>query len=167
MHNINLTVKIERAISELRRGGKVVISDNNTGISVLLMSSELVQLDTVDTFSKIALSRPNIILSANRSKAIGIKSDKLQFLLIRIEHGLLSDFIPIALQRLADKIILGRESAIFENVSTVSNCTNSEDISKTEIPVLIPEITTLPPLLASDIALSIFTVKFILCIICV
>jgi hypothetical protein len=53
MHNINLTVKIERAISELRRGGKVVISDNNTGISVLLMSSELVQLDTVDTFRKL------------------------------------------------------------------------------------------------------------------
>ena len=74
MHNINLTVKIERAISELRRGGKVVISDNNTSISVLLMSSELVQLDTVDTFSKIALSRPNIILSANRSKAIGINN---------------------------------------------------------------------------------------------
>jgi len=31
--------------------------------------------------------------------------------------------------------------------------------------VLLSEITTLPPLLSSDIALSIFTVKFILCII--
>ena len=48
-------------------------------------------------------------------------SVKLQFLLIRIEHGLLSDLIPIALQRLADNIILGRESVTFENVSTVSD----------------------------------------------
>ena len=29
MNNINLSIKIERAISELRRGGKVVITDNN------------------------------------------------------------------------------------------------------------------------------------------
>ena len=36
MNNINSAVKIERAISELRRGGKVVISDVDTGISVLL-----------------------------------------------------------------------------------------------------------------------------------
>jgi GTP cyclohydrolase II len=97
MHNINLTVKIERAISELRRGGKVVISDHNTGISVLLMSSELVQLDTVDTFSKIALSRPNIILSANRSKAIGIKSDNKPCSILINKNWSLSDIMSLSL----------------------------------------------------------------------
>ena len=76
MNNINLTVKIERAISELRRGGTIVISDNSIGMSVLLISSELVKPDTLDTLSKTALSRPNIILSANRCKAIGIKSNE-------------------------------------------------------------------------------------------
>ncbi|MDB2387634.1 GTP cyclohydrolase II [Alphaproteobacteria bacterium] len=97
MHNINLTVKIERAISELRRGGKVVISDNNTGISVLLMSSELIQLDTVDTFSEIALSRPNIILSANRSKAIGIKSDNKPCSILINKNWSLSDIMSLSL----------------------------------------------------------------------
>jgi GTP cyclohydrolase II len=76
MNDINLTVKIERAISELRRGGKIVISDNNSGTSVLLVASELINTNTVDTLSKLTLSRPNIILSPNRCKAIGIKSDK-------------------------------------------------------------------------------------------
>ena len=76
MNNLNLTVKIERAISELRRGGKVVVSDNSTGVSVLLMSSELIQSDSVETLTQLALSRPNIILSANRCKAIGISSNK-------------------------------------------------------------------------------------------
>ena len=70
--NSILTVKIERAISELRRGGKLVISDINTGISVLLVASELIENHTINELSKIALSRPNIILSKNRSKAIGI-----------------------------------------------------------------------------------------------
>jgi len=69
-----LTVKIERAISELRRGGKLVISDINSGISVLLTASELVENHTIDELSKLALSRPSIIISKNRSDAIGINN---------------------------------------------------------------------------------------------
>ena len=72
MNNISLTIKIERAISELRRGGKLVVSDNNSGTSVLLVASELIQQDTIEKLSNLALSRPNIILSKNRCKAIGI-----------------------------------------------------------------------------------------------
>lgn len=75
MNNINLTVKIERAISELRRGGKIVLLDVKRNLSVILVSSEFIKPDTVDTLSKIALSRPNIILSSNRCKALGIKSN--------------------------------------------------------------------------------------------
>ena len=73
MQNTTLTLKIERAISELRRGGKIVISDPNSGSSVLLMASELIQENTIQEFSERALSRPNIILSSNRCNAIGIQ----------------------------------------------------------------------------------------------
>ena len=62
MNNINLAVKIERAISELRRGGKIVVSDINTGISVLLTAAELIENDTVFNLSQLTLSRPNIIV---------------------------------------------------------------------------------------------------------
>ena len=64
MNNNTLTVK--RAISELRRGGKLLISDINSGISVLLVASEMIEGYTVDELSKLAQSRPNIILSKNR-----------------------------------------------------------------------------------------------------
>ena len=70
--NNTLTVKIERAISELRRGGKLVISDISSGTSVLLIASELINKNTIGEMSELGLSRPNIILSKNRSKAIGI-----------------------------------------------------------------------------------------------
>ena len=74
MNNITLTVKIERAISELRRGGKLVVSDNYSGISVLLFAAELIDNKTIEQLSNIALSRPNIIVSKNRCNAIGIKN---------------------------------------------------------------------------------------------
>ena len=75
MNNINFSVKIERAISELRRGGKIVITDNNQNLSVLISPAELIQDDTIENFSQLAKSRPNIVLSANRCKALGINSN--------------------------------------------------------------------------------------------
>ena len=73
MNKNSLTLKIERAISELRRGSKLVVYDVNSGMSVLLMASELVETNTIDVLSRLALSRPSIILSKNRCTAIGIK----------------------------------------------------------------------------------------------
>ena len=76
MDNINLAVKIERAISELRRGGKIVVSDINSGISVLLTAAEMVEKDTVLNLSQLTFSRPNIILSSNRAHALGLNSNE-------------------------------------------------------------------------------------------
>ena len=73
MNSISLTVKIERAISELRRGSKLVVTDDDAGTSVILVASELIENETIDELSTLGLSRPNIILSQNRCKAIGIK----------------------------------------------------------------------------------------------
>ena len=72
MKNINLIVKIERAISELRRGGNIVISDTSAGTCVLLTAAELIENETIQNLSEHTKSRPSIILSANRSNAIGI-----------------------------------------------------------------------------------------------
>jgi GTP cyclohydrolase II len=76
MNNTNLTVKIERAISELRRGGKVIVSDINDGTCVLLVAAELIENQTVQDLSEHTQSRPSIILSSNRSNAIGINVKK-------------------------------------------------------------------------------------------
>ena len=56
MNNTTLTLKMKRAISELRSGGKVIISDNSTGTSILLMSAELIDKESVRKLSEIALS---------------------------------------------------------------------------------------------------------------
>ena len=99
MNDRTLTLKIERAISELRRGGKIVISDPNSRYSVLLVASELIQKDTVQELSERALSRPNIILSNNRCNAIGIKiTDQSCSILIDKDwslHDILSLCMPL------------------------------------------------------------------------
>ena len=97
MNNYNVTLKIERAISELRRGGKVVISDINTGVSVLLVSSEFIQSDTVDNLLNLTHSRPNIILSSNRCKAIGIKSNNKPCSILINKNWSLSDITALCL----------------------------------------------------------------------
>ena len=68
-----LTIKIERAISELRRGSKIVISDNDSGVSIVLFAAELIEKGTIEDISQTTLSRPSIILSSNRANAIGIQ----------------------------------------------------------------------------------------------
>ena len=99
MNDTTLTLKIERAISELRRGGKIVISDPNSRYSVLLVASELIQKNTVQELSERALSRPNIILSNNRCNAIGIKiTDQSCSILIDKDwslHDILSLCMPL------------------------------------------------------------------------
>ena len=75
MNNINLAVKTERAISELRRGGKIVISDINSGMSVILTAAEMIEIDTITSLNQITSSRPNIILSSNRANALGLSSN--------------------------------------------------------------------------------------------
>ena len=97
MNNINLTVKIERAISELRRGGKVIITDNSNNLSILLTPAELIKDDTVDQFSNLAKSRPIILLSSNRCKAIGINTDNEPCSILINKNWTSSDIMSICL----------------------------------------------------------------------
>ena len=97
MDNINLAVKIERAISELRRGGKIVVSDINSGISVLLTAAEMVEKDTVLNLSQLTFSRPNIILSSNRAHALGLNSNEYPCSISIDSHWTVNDILSICM----------------------------------------------------------------------
>ena len=71
----------------------------------------------------------------------------------------------MALERFEDKIILGLDRDCSDNSCIVSFSINSEATSNTQVPVLISETISFPPRLSSDIALSILTVKLLLCIV--
>ncbi len=115
MNNITLTVKIERAISELRRGGKLVVSDNNAGISVLLFASELIENDTIKQLSDLALSRPNIIISKNRSNAIGIKNANGPCSILINNNWTLNDILSLCMP------LTGHKTPKIEGALTESN----------------------------------------------
>ena len=62
-----------------------------------------------------------------------------QFLFIKIELGWFFTFIPMALERFEDKIILGLDRDCSDNSCIVSFSINSEATSNTQVPVLISE----------------------------
>ena len=63
MNKQKLSLKVDRAISELRRGGQIVISDFKTGVSVLLMAAEMIDSESINDISQNTSSTPNLILS--------------------------------------------------------------------------------------------------------
>ena len=104
MNNKTLTLKMKRAISELRSGGKVVISDNSFGTSVLLMSAELIEKESVNKLSDIALSRPNIILSNNRCNAIGIEVSNQPCSILIENNWTMNDILSLCMPLTGHKI---------------------------------------------------------------
>lgn len=92
----NLTI-MERAISELRRGGKIVITDSNENISVLLVAAEMINKNTINDFINVTSSRPNIILSSNRSKAIGLENKAKPTSILIEENWNVEDILSICM----------------------------------------------------------------------
>ena len=73
---MKIDLQIERIISEIKRGQKVVVYDSISQISVLLSAAELVHNTTLNEHISMGLSFPNIILSSQRCNSLGIKTNK-------------------------------------------------------------------------------------------
>ncbi len=122
MNNINLTVKIERAISELRRGGKVVVSDIESGTSVLLVAAELIENETVQNLSEHTLSRPSIILSTNRSNAIGINVNNQPSSILIKRQWSIDDILSLCMPLYGYKRPIINGVILEKNNSIISSC---------------------------------------------
>ena len=122
MNNINLTVKIERAISELRRGGKLVVSDINTGTCVLLIAAELIENETIQNLSELSQSRPSIILSANRSNAIGINVKNQPSSILIKKQWSKNDILSLCMPLYGHKRPIMNGVILESNNSIISSC---------------------------------------------
>ena len=122
MNNKTLTLKMKRAISELRSGGKVVVSDNSFGTSVLLMSAELIEKESVNKLSDIALSRPNIILSNNRCNAIGLQIANQPCSILIDKEWTMNDILSLCMPLTGHKIPNLNGVVAESNKSIVSYC---------------------------------------------
>ncbi len=122
MNNTTLTLKMKRAISELRSGGKVVISDNSFGTSILLMSAELIEKESVKKLSELALSRPNIILSNNRCNAIGIDVSNQPCSILIENNWTMNDILSLCMPLTGHKIPTINGVISENNTSIISYC---------------------------------------------
>ena len=122
MNNTTLTLKMKRAISELRSGGQIVISDNIFGTSVLLMSAELIEKESVSKLSDLALSRPNIILSNNRCNAIGIEVSNQPCSILIENNWTTNDILSLCMPLTGHKIPTINGVISENNTSIISYC---------------------------------------------
>jgi GTP cyclohydrolase II len=122
MNNINLTVKIERAISELRRGGKLIISDINAGTCVILVAAELIENETVQDLSELTQSRPSIILSANRSNSIGINVKNQPSSILIKKQWSKNDILSLCMPLYGHKRPIMNGVILENNNSIISSC---------------------------------------------
>ncbi len=122
MSNINLAVKIERAISELRRGGKVIISDVISGMSVIFTAAEMLDIDTVTNLGTISCSRPNLIISYNRANALGLSSNNYPCSILIEQEWCIDDILSICMPIHNHPIPILNGVVFEKNSNIVSTC---------------------------------------------
>ena len=117
---MKIDLQIERIISEIKRGQKVVVYDSISQISVLLSAAELVHNTTLNEHISMGLSFPNIILSSQRCNALGIKTNKNCSFLIDGNWSR-DELLAIALDQ-KNKSNFKIEGLIEENSKIVDSC---------------------------------------------
>ena len=80
-HNL----QFERILFELNRGYHIILSDNENKCNILFSATETTNENTLDFHKKFSKSFPSILLSAERCKALNIKTDYCCSLLINLE----------------------------------------------------------------------------------
>ena len=120
MNKQKISLKVDRAISELRRGGQIVISDFNTGISVLLMAAEMVNNESINVISQYTSSNPNLILSSNRATALGLKTDNNPCSITINKEWSIDDILSLCMP-LHKYSIPKLNGVIFENVNSITS----------------------------------------------
>ena len=120
MNKQKLSLKVDRAISELRRGGQIVISDFKTGVSVLLMAAEMIDSESINDISQNTSSSPNLILSSNRSNALGLNTNNCPCSISINKEWSLDDILSLCMplyKHPKPKL----NGVIFENVNSITS----------------------------------------------
>ena len=120
MNKQKISLKVDRAISELRRGGQIVVSDFKTGVSVLLMAAEMVDLESIDNISQNTSSNPNLILSPNRATELKLNTNNSPCSIIIDREWSIDDILSLCMP-LYKHPIPKLNGVIFENLNSITS----------------------------------------------
>ncbi len=143
-HPVTL-LAVERAISELRRGGRVVIRGNN-GTAALAQAAEGITEETLAQFAAIALSAPALSVTARRASILGLaEAAREHAVSIVTEPALSAEAIDAIANPLAEPSasldIKGLDLTIRE---TAAYDSESAAVALTKIARLLPAAITAP-----------------------
>jgi len=80
-HNL----QFDRILFELNKGSHIILSDNENKFNILFTATETINENTLNFHKKFSNSFPNILLSPERCKTLGIKTDNCCSLTINLK----------------------------------------------------------------------------------
>ena len=96
-------VLVDRAISELRRGSKIVVKDGNQ--SLLMLASEALGAEQLSEFQRFIPGPVMVAITGQRAKALGWDEDVTQAYLVHSQEMLLAPMVEF----LCDPVSLSKE----------------------------------------------------------
>ncbi len=142
-HPVTL-LAVERAISELRRGGRVVIRGNN-GAAVLAQAAEGVTEETLAQFATITLSAPALSVTARRASILGLaEAVEGHAVSIVTEPALSAETIDAIANPLAEPSIALDAALDITIRETTAYDSESAAVALTKIARLLPAAITAP-----------------------
>ena len=113
-HNL----QFERILFELNRGYHIILSDYENRCNILFSATEAINENTLNFHKKFSKSFPNILLSAERCKALNIKTDYCCSVSINFEWTIKNIF-DLAFGNIADNDL--RLNGVIEENSKLMN----------------------------------------------
>lgn len=137
----NAMITVDRAISELRRGGLIKINAND-GSSALILAAEMASEETLNNLKQMSHTMPFVVITGQRAAVLGLTQDKSQVAIIISPNPLNTVYISNLIDPLND-LSLNSQSTLY--TEQTPNWANGA-ITLIKLTRLLPAFIAIPTL---------------------
>ena len=123
---------VDRAISELRRGAKVVVKDGND--RVLMVASEGLGAQELSNFQSLVQGQVSVAITGRRAQALGLSKDPNEAYLLQGDRPLLAQ----SLEFLCDPVSVSKDEGLTQLKLTVASSLEKACLNLAKLSRLLP-----------------------------
>jgi GTP cyclohydrolase II len=132
--------QVDRALSELRRGGMVLLRGNN-GEAGLVLAAEATTQQSLQQLRQLAGSRPSLAITGRRAEVLGLGKADVETLSLTLDDGADAEFV----QALADPLAPRPQAIRPMGLAPVGgSCCAGAAVRLTKLARLLPAALTAP-----------------------